>query len=157
MEKKKIGLMIVMCLLLIVVTIGVTYAAFTFSKEGQVENILETSTVVLTYTEEKTGILLEEAYPMSDERGKLLTGENHVFDFTVQATLVKAMVIAYEVTAVKIPITDMTPLEDNEVKLYLERAIDPDTNYHEVFAPSHFIPRSEPSETGSPEGSMILD
>ena len=101
-----------MLLLLMVATIGVTFAAFTFTKQGTVENIVESSTIMLTYTEGKTGILLNEAYPMSDERGKLLTGENNVFDFTVTAMLGKSNVIGYEVTAVKIPITDMEPLLD---------------------------------------------
>jgi len=157
MKKGKIILPIVMLLLLIVVTIGVTFAAFTFSREGQVENIIESSTIMLTYTEGKTGIILNEAYPMSDERGKILTGENNVFDFTVTATLGKSNVIGYEVTAIKTPITDMTPLEDNEIKLYLERAIDPDTSYQEIFAPSNFVPRDNQTTIGSPVGSMIID
>ncbi len=157
MKKNKIILPIIMLLLLIVATIGVTFAVFTFTKEGTVENTLETSTIMLTYTEGKTGIILNEAYPMSDERGKLLTGENNTFDFTVTATLGKSNVISYEVSAVKIPINDMTPLEDNEVKLYLERAIDPDTTYSEVFAPSNYVPRDNQTDIGSPVGSMILD
>ncbi len=156
-NQKKIIISSVLLLLLIMVTIGVTFAAFTYSKKGTVENTIETGTVTLTYTEGKTGILLNEAYPMSDEKGKVLTGEDNVFDFTVQANLSRTMSIGYEVTAVKIPITDMTPLEDDEVKLYLERAIDPDTNYSEVFAPSHYLPRDNQTEIGSPIGSMILD
>ncbi len=157
MKVKKLILPIVMLLLLIVATIGVTFAAFTFTKQGTVENIIESSTIMLTYTEGKTGIMLNEAYPMSDDRGKLLTGENNVFDFTVTATLGKSNVISYEVSAVKIPITDMTPLEDNEVKLYLERAIDPDSTYQEVLSPSNFIPIENQSEVGTPDGAMILD
>jgi len=157
MKKNKIGFTIIMCLLLIMVTIGVTYAAFSFTKEGTVENSLETGTIVLTYTEGKTAITLNEAYPMSDEQGKLLTGENNVFDFTVTATLGKDTVITYEVTTVKIPITDMEPLLDNEVRLYLERAIDPEIEYTEIMAPTNFIPKGEVSEIGSPLGSMILD
>jgi len=157
MKKNKIGFTIIMCLLLIMVTIGVTYAAFSFTKEGTVENSLETGTIVLTYTEGKTAITLNEAYPMSDEQGKLLTGENNVFDFTVQANLSRKVPIGYEVAAVKIPITDMTPLEDDEVKLYLEKAIDPETSYQEILAPTHFLPRDEQSEIGSPVGSMIID
>jgi len=130
---------IVLLLSIICVTIGVTYAAFTFTKEGSVENTLETSTIMLTYTEGKTGILLNEAYPMSDEKGKILTGENNV--------------ISYEVSATKIPIVDVTPLLDNEVKLYLERAIDPDATYLEI----HFVPLHEASEVGTLSGSMVLD
>ena len=138
-NKKKIIVSIVMLFLLVIITIGVTFAAFTFTKEGTVENTLETSTIVLTYTEGKTGIMLNEAYPISDEKGKVLVGENNVFDFTVQATLGKSNVITYEVSAVKLPINDVTPLEDNEVKLYLEKAVDPDTAYQQVMAPSNFL------------------
>ena len=93
MKKNKIILPIVMLLLLVVTTIGTTFAVFTFSKEGTVENTLETSTIMLTYTEGKTGIMLSEAYPISDERGKVLVGENNVFDFTVQANLGTSKVI----------------------------------------------------------------
>jgi len=156
-EKKKIVITVILLLSVICVTVGVTYAAFTFVKVGTVENTIETGTVMLTYTEGKTGIILEDALPISDETGKMLTGENNTFDFTVSATLGKDTVITYEVTAVKIPITDMEPLLDNEVKLYLERAIDLETAYTEIMAPTNFIPRVEVSEIGSPLGSMILD
>jgi len=157
MKKNKWILPSIMILLLIIATIGVTYAAFTFSKEGVVENVIESSTIMLIYTEGKTGIMLNEAYPISDEMGKILTGTNNVFDFTVTATLGKATTIGYEVTAVKIPITGITPLEDNEVKLYLELAVDPDTTYEEILMPTNFIPRNNQTQLGSPIGSMILD
>ncbi len=71
---KKIIVLLGMILLLVIVTIGATFAAFTFVKVGTVENTLETGTVTLTYTEGKTGIILNEAYPMSDEKGKVLVG-----------------------------------------------------------------------------------
>ncbi len=70
--KKKIIFPLAMLLLLVIVTIGVTFAVFTFTKEGTVENTLETSTIMLTYTEGKTGITLSEVYPMSDDKGKVL-------------------------------------------------------------------------------------
>ena len=156
-DKRKMLITVILLLSIICVTIGVTFAAFSFVKQGTVENTLETGTVMLTYTEGKTGIILEDALPITDETGKILTGENNVFDFTVTATLGKATTIGYEVTAVKIPITDMEPLLDTEVKLYLERAVDPEIEYTEIMAPTNFIPRSEQSEVGSPVGSMILD
>ena len=156
-ETKKMIITIILLLSIICVTIGVSFAAFSFISHGTVENTIETGTVALTYTEGKTGIILEDALPISDETGKMLTGENNVFDFTVTATLGKDTVITYEVTAVKIPITDMEPLLDNEVRLYLERAVDPEIEYTEIMAPTNFIPKGEVSEIGSPIGSMILD
>jgi len=156
-DKRKMLITVILLLSIICVTIGVTFAAFSFVKQGTVENTLETGTVMLTYTEGKTGIILEDALPITDETGKILTGENNVFDFTVTATLGKATTIGYEVTAVKIPITDMEPLLDNEVKLYLERAIDPGNTYTSILEPTNFIPIDNRTEIGSPVGSMILD
>ena len=57
----------------------------------------------------------------------------------------------------KLPINDVASLEDNEVKLYLEKAVDPDTAYQQVLAPSNFLPIESQSEVGTPLGSMILD
>lgn len=65
MKNKKVILPIVMLLLLVIVTIGVTFA-----KEGKVENTLETPTIILTYTEGKTGITLSEAYQPLIKRKK---------------------------------------------------------------------------------------
>ena len=156
-EKKKIVITVILLLSVICVTVGVTFAAFSFIKQGTVENTLESGTITLTYTEGKTGITLNEAYPISDEKGMILTGVNNVFDFTVTANLSASTLITYEVTAVKLPITDSIPLEDNQVKLYLERAIDPETDYTPVFYPNYYDPSEESSEIGSPIGSMILD
>jgi len=61
MKRDRWILPVAMIVLLIVATIGVTYAAFTFTKAGSVENTLESSTIMLTYTEGKTGIILNEA------------------------------------------------------------------------------------------------
>lgn len=156
-DKRKNMVFLLLLLSLITLTIGVTYASFTFFKEGLVENVLETGTVMLTYTEGKTGITLNEAYPMSDENGMLLTGVNNVFDFTVQAILSQDMTIQYEVSAIKIPIVAEEALQDNEVKLYLEKMSDPETSYSKIMNPKNFTPRVTQSEIGSPIGSMTLD
>ncbi len=155
-QKKRIILPVIMILLLVIVTTGVAYAVFTFSREGTIENTLEIGTIMLTYTEGKTGIILEEAFPISDEKGKMLTGANNVFDFTVQAVMGKPTAIAYEVSAIKIPV-EGTSLEDNEVKIYLEKAVDPEIEYSQVMEPKNFLPSSELSEIGSPIGTMVLD
>ncbi len=156
-NKRKSIVFVLLLLSLITLTIGITYASFTFFKEGLVENVLETGTVMLTYTEGKTGITINEAYPMSDENGMMLTGVNNVFDFTIQAILSQDMTIQYEVSAKKIPVNQEEALQDNEVKLYLEKMIDPETSYNKIMTPSHFTPRDNQSEIGTPSGSMVLD
>ncbi len=146
--------------ILMLLTIGFTYAAFTFAKEGQVENIITTGTIQLTYTEGATGINLVDVFPVSDEMGKLLSGDGKSFDFTVEATLSSDINIPYEVTAVKQEIVEtgsLGALGDDEVKLYLEKMIDSDTTYQEVMAPSHFIPLTVASNNGSPAGSMVME
>ncbi len=159
-EKLKFWFNIVYVAVLMLLTIGFTYAAFTFAKEGQVENTITTGTIELTYTEGTTGINLVDVFPVSDDVGKLLSGDGKSFDFTVQATLSGNITIPYEVTAVKQQVVEtgtLGALEDNEVKLYLEKLTEPDTVYQEVMAPKHFTPLTVASNNGSPIGSMVME
>ena len=47
-NKKQMILSIVGILILVVTIIGVSYAAFTFTKQGQEENVVRTGTVTMT-------------------------------------------------------------------------------------------------------------
>ena len=88
MEKKKQGIVITSVLLasLVLVVIGVSYAFFTYSRQGSKENTITTGALTFIYDEKKAegnGISLSNAFPMSDEEGKQLSGSNNVFDFQV--------------------------------------------------------------------------
>ena len=118
-KKKTLILSMIGLIGLIIVTIGITYAVFTYTKLGTTDNTVTSGTLKFLYTENtgvKTGIKLTNALPISDTQGKALDGDNNVFDFSIEATNTGTEAIPYEVTLRKK--IDST-LEENYVKVYL--------------------------------------
>ena len=118
-KNKTLILSVVGLIGLIVITIGITYAIFTYTKLGTTDNTITAGTLKFLYTENtgvKTGIQLTNALPISDTQGKALDGDNNVFDFSIEATNTGTEAIPYEVTLRKK--ADST-LEENCVKVYL--------------------------------------
>ncbi len=118
-KKKQIFLTLIAVLSLILITVGVSYSLFTYSKTGVTDNIVKTGKINFLYTEVSgigKGISLTDAFPISDEEGKLQTGEGKVFDFKITSTIEMNSSISYEVTARKK--SDST-LDEDDVKLYL--------------------------------------
>ena len=118
-KRKTLVLSIIGLIGLIIVTIGITYAVFTYTKLGTTDNTVTSGTLKFLYTENtgvKTGIKLTNALPISDTQGKALDGDNNVFDFSIEATNTGTEAIPYEVTLRKK--ADST-LEENYVKVYL--------------------------------------
>ena len=109
---------------ILVITIGVTYAVFTYTKEGTTDNIITTGTLKFLYTENNTngnGISITEAEPISDTQGKSLVGDNNVFDFKVEGTNTGSEVIPYEVTLRK---KDTSTMGEDNIKVYLQDGTD---------------------------------
>lgn len=123
MNKKKttgIVLSVLGVLSLVLITAGVTYAFFSYAKQGTTENSITTGTITFLYDEKKAegnGIVITDALPMADSDGKVLTGDNNVFDFKVTAETTGNANIPYQVTARMSKDSDTT-LQD-KVKLYL--------------------------------------
>ena len=123
MDKKKKGLIlsILGILGLVIITTGVTYAFFNYTKQGTTDNSITTGTITFLYTEVSgvgRGISIKDAYPVSNEVGKAQTGEGKVFDFKVTSTTINDASIPYEVTARK---KDNSTLDESAVKLYLTK------------------------------------
>jgi len=129
-KKKQVIASIVAVLLLVLLTIGVTYAVFTYTKLGTTENTVTAGTLKFLYTENTgvgAGIALTDALPVSDTVGKSYATEGKVFDFSIEATNTGTEVIPYEITlrkkntstlgeeAVKVYLTDMTEEVDSEL------------------------------------------
>ena len=118
-KKKQVFLTLIAVLSLVLITVGVSYSLFTYSKTGVTDNIVKTGRINFLYTEVSgigKGISLTDAFPISDEEGKLQTGEGKVFDFKITSTIEMNSSISYEVTARKK--SDST-LDEDKVKLYL--------------------------------------
>jgi len=129
-KRKQIIVSVAAVLLLVLLTIGVTYAVFTYTKLGTTENTVTAGTLKFLYTENTgvgAGIKLENALPVSDSIGKAYSTEGKVFDFSIEATNTGTEVIPYEITlrkkdtstlgeeAVKVYLTDMTEDADSEI------------------------------------------
>ena len=118
-KKKTLVLSIIGLIGLIIVTVGITYAVFTYTKLGTTDNTITSGTLKFLYTENtgvKTGIKLTNALPISDTQGKALDGDNNVFDFSIEATNTGTESIPYEVTLRK---KDTSTLAEENVKVYL--------------------------------------
>ncbi len=115
-NSKQLLLSILGVAILVVAVVGVSFAAFSYSKTGTKVNTITTGTITMSYVEGENAIDLKNAMPMTDVNGKALTGDNNVFDFTVNATITGTTTIDYAITATKEP--DST-LPESGVKVYL--------------------------------------
>ncbi len=118
-KNKQIIITLIAIISLIVITVGVTYAFFNYSRTGTTDNVVKTGGITFLYTEVSgvgKGISLTEAYPVSDSIGKVQVGEGKVFDFKVTSNISMNSSIGYQVTARK---KTGSTLANNAVKVYL--------------------------------------
>ncbi len=111
-------LILITVLGLVLLTIGGTYAIFTYVKQGEKENVLKTGTLDFVYDEEKEKmgnvINVKNGLPMSDEEGKSQETDG-VFEFNVKATTQGAP-IYYEIYLTK---DSTSTIPENHVRVYL--------------------------------------
>jgi len=118
-KNKQIIITLIAIISLIVITVGVTYAFFNYSRTGTTDNVVKTGGITFLYTEVSgvgKGISLTEAYPVSDSIGKVQVGEGKVFDFKVTSNIEMNSNIGYQVTARK---KTGSTLANSAVKVYL--------------------------------------
>ena len=118
-KKKQIIITLIAIISLIVITVGVTYAFFNYSRTGTTDNVVKTGGITFLYTEVSgvgKGISLTDAYPVADSIGKVQTGEGKVFDFKVTSNISMNSSIGYQVTARK---KTGSTLANSAVKVYL--------------------------------------
>ena len=133
-SSKQILLSVLGVAILVVAVVGISFAAFSYSKTGVKENTITTGTITMNYSEDTNGIKLENALPMTDTAGKALAADNQMFDFTVSATMSGTATINYAVTAVK---TADSTLPDAGVKVYLTKRSDNTSSMTETAVSSY--------------------
>lgn len=121
--KKQLILSIFGVLLLIFLVAGTSYAVFTFSKEGTVENVVQSGTISFAYNETSNGISITNAQPMTDSAGKLLVATDSAngitqgyFDFNVTGAVTGSASVSYEVYGT---VEADSTMDSNFVKVYL--------------------------------------
>ena len=117
-HKKKQIIIALLLVALLCLTFGVSFAFFTYMKQGSTINSITTGNLTFYYDEKEAignGIQLTNSLPTSDDVGKGMMGSNQVFDFQVVADAVGEDIF-YEVTMDK---QESSTLSGNHVKVYL--------------------------------------
>ena len=126
-KRKSTGLLlsILGVISLVLITAGVTYAFFSYTKEGTTSNTIRTGAITFRYDEGATALTLNNALPMDDTTGiaqtmgdsnadPVVAGQN--FEFTITSTTPSSATIPYVVTIRSVDST----LATDQVKIYLD-------------------------------------
>ncbi len=154
MRKKENVVIIVMMLVMVLAIIGVSYAAFSYSKTGTKVNSITTGSITMTYTETDNTISLNGALPTTDKTGKTRLTDGEYFDFTVSSKIAGDVNINYEISAKDVT-TSERKIDGSNIKLYLTRLTD--DGEEELMTPETYNEEaSSNSYTGRPSGEMSL-
>ncbi len=154
MRKKENVVIIVMMLVMVLAIIGVSYAAFSYSKTGTKVNSITTGSITMTYTETDNTITLNGALPTTDKTGKTRLTDGEYFDFTVSSKIAGDVNINYEISAKDVT-TSERKIDGSNIKLYLTRLTD--YGEEELMTPETYNEEaSSNSYTGRPSGEMSL-
>ena len=117
-KKKDLILISIGLALLIILTVSLSYALYSFTGSGTKENIITTGSINVTFSE-KNNIKLENRYPETDSEGLNNTDTNSQMTFTVSSNISGDTKVNYA-----LGITDIkegTSLTEEYVKIYLKK------------------------------------
>ena len=154
-NKKQLLLSIGLVLILVLMIVGISYAAFQFTGLGKKENTITTGAITMKYTESTNTISMNKALPTTDKTGKVRLTEGEYFDFTLEGTIQGTENINWEIAAEDVT-TASKKIDGKYIKLYLT-SLDDNNNEKEVMAPKVYsADTTENTYTGRPTGMMSL-
>ena len=109
-KKRKIVLIVVSILLVLSISLGISYAYYTKSHNQEESNIVKTKCLNFSLTNEKNDINLDEQYPIPDSEGRKLTP----YQFTITNTC--EQFISYNVNLESL---ESTTMDSNAVKVMI--------------------------------------
>ena len=152
-EKIKDILTIGISVFMLVVVIGISYSAFTYSGLGKKENKITTGAITMLYTESSNTISMNNALPTTDNTGKTRKNVGEYFDFTVKSSITGNADINYEIAAKE---ETGNTFSGNNIKYYLT-TVDSNGKETEVMAPrTYYEETSGNVYTGRPADMMSL-
>ena len=156
MEKKRqLLLTIGLVLVLVLMIVGISYAAFKFVGLGNKPNTITTGAITMEYTESTNTISMTGALPTTDATGKVRLTAGEYFDFTLSGTIKGSENINWEIAAEDVT-TASRKIDGKYIKLYLT-SLDENNNEKEVMAPTVYTAEStENTYTGRPINMMSL-
>ena len=153
MKKKENIIIIVVLVVMILAIVGVSYAAFSYSKTGSKVNSITTGSITMTYTETDNTISLSGALPTTDKTGTVRLNPGEYFDFSVSSEITGDVNINYEISAKK---EDGNTIDGRYIKLYLTRLTD-DGSEEGLMVPETYNEESSANDyTGRPVNEMSL-
>ena len=153
MKKKENIIIIVVLVVMILAIVGVSYAAFSYSKTGSKVNSITTGSITMTYTETDNTISLSGALPTTDKTGTVRLNPGEYFDFSVSSEITGDVNINYEISAKK---EDGNTIGGEYIKLYLTRLTD-DGSEEALMVPETYNEESSANDyTGRPVNEMSL-
>jgi len=154
-NKKQLLLSIGLVLVLVLMIVGISYAAFKFVGLGTKPNTITTGAITMEYTESTNTISMNNALPTTDATGKVRLTAGEYFDFTLSGTIKGSENINWEIAAEDVT-TASRKIDGKYIKLYLT-SLDENNNETEVMAPTVYnTDTTENTYTGRPANMMSL-
>ena len=116
--KKQNIIMVISFVLLFVMVIGVSYAAYKFSAAGTKENVISTGTISMSYSQ-NSFIDLKHTYPKTDTYAIATKEDKSSMEFSVSMETSGTKQINYALAITNIE--EGTTLKSDKVKIYLEK------------------------------------
>ena len=154
-KKKQLLLSIGLVLILVLMIVGISYAAFKFTGLGNKPNTITTGAITMEYEESTNTISMTGALPTTDATGKVRLTAGEYFDFTIKSSIKGNTNINWEIAAEDITPSSAKKMAGKNIKLYLTKLTG--DNEEEVMAPKVYnATTSANTKTGRPSGVMSL-
>ena len=154
-NKKQLIISIGLVLVLVLMIVGISYAAFQFTGPGSKVNSITTGAITMKYTETTNVINMTGALPTTDNTGKVRLTEGEYFDFTLEGTIQGTENINWEIAAEDVTTSDKK-IDGKYIKLYLTSLSDDGTE-KEIMEPRTYSTTTNANEyTGRPAKMMSL-
>ena len=155
-NKKQLLLTIGLVLVLVLMIVGISYAAFKFVGEGNKPNTITTGAITMEYEESTNTISMTGALPTTDATGKVRLTKGEYFDFTIKSSIQGNANINWEIAAEDITPSSAKKMAGKNIKLYLTK-LDSAGAETQVMAPKVYnASTSANTKTGRPSGVMSL-
>ena len=155
-NKKQLLLSIGLVLILVLMIVGISYAAFKFTGLGTKPNIITTGAITMEYEESTNTISMTGALPTTDATGKVRLTAGEYFDFTIKSSIKGNTNINWEIAAEDITSSSAKKMDGKNIKLYLTK-LDSTGAETQVMAPKVYsATTSANTKTGRPSGVMSL-
>ena len=152
-KNRKNYLVIILATVLLLVVIGISYAAFSYTGTGEKLNTITTGAISMEYVESTNIISMNNALPTTDTTGKKLSNSGEYFDFTVKSSLAGNTDINYEIVAKE---ESGNTFSGKNIKFYLTK-VNADGSEEEAMPPKTYS--EDPTGnvyTGRPSDMMSL-